>query len=115
MVTASINGRRTGRLLLDTGATVTVISRRLAREAEALVAGGTSRITLYTASGIVEAPVITLASLAVGGVLVRHVSAAIHDLPGIGDEIDGLLGMSFLRHFKMTLDPDRGELTLDRR
>lgn len=115
MVEASLNGRLTGRFLLDTGASVTVISRRLAREAEAVVNPDAPRLTLHTANGPVQAPLTTLASVRVGGLEVSHVLVAIHDLPGINSEIDGLLGMSFLRHFRVTIDPERGELTLTRR
>lgn len=115
VVEAAVNGRRTGRFLLDTGASVTVISRRLAREADAVVAAGTPRITLYTANGPVQAPLTTLASISVSGLEARDVIVAVHDLPGVGSEIDGLLGMSFLRYFKVTIDPDRRELVLDRR
>ncbi|MBI2002291.1 MAG: retroviral-like aspartic protease family protein [candidate division NC10 bacterium] len=115
VVEASLNGRRAGRFLLDTGASVTVISRRLAQEAGADVNPDAPRITLHTANGPVQAPLTTVASLRVGGLEVSHVLVAIHDLPGVNREIDGLLGMSFLRHFRVTIDPDRGALTLDRR
>lgn len=115
VVEASLNGRRTGRLLLDTGASVTVISQRLAQDAGADVNPQAPRITLHTANGPVQAPLTTLASVRVGGLEVNDVLVAIHDLPGVNSEIDGLLGMSFLRHFRVTIDPDRRELTLDRR
>lgn len=115
VVDASVNGRKAGRFLVDTGASLTVISRRLAEEAEARFAPEASAVTLHTANGPVEAPLATLASLGVGGLEVGNVPVAVHDLPGIGRGIDGLLGMSFLRYFRLTIDPERREMTLDRR
>lgn len=115
VVEALINGRRPGRLLLDTGASLTVISRRLAREVDLSLDPGAARVTLQTANGPIQALLATLDAVRVGAAEVNHVLVAVHDVPGLGSEIDGLLGMTFLRHFRLTIDPERRELTLGRR
>jgi hypothetical protein len=42
----------------------------------------------------------------------RNVTTAVHDLPDAPTGIDGLLGMTFLDQFLVTLDVQKGELHL---
>ena len=48
----------------------------------------------------------------VGGAEVRDVPVAVYDLPDPTPAIDGLLGLSYLSHFLVTLDTERGQLSL---
>jgi predicted aspartyl protease len=60
------------------------------------------------------APLIMLDSIAVGGLEVKDVAAAVHDvLPD--SRVGGLLGLNFLSRFRMDIDTEQGVLTLERR
>jgi clan AA aspartic protease (TIGR02281 family) len=92
------------RFLLDTGATLTVISSELARELGFNPQDrGLQRVRLHTANGAIQAPLITLETVKLGNVIVRNVPAAIFDIRAV-DPIDGLLGLSFLDRFRFTID-----------
>ncbi len=58
----------------------------------------------------VEGMAVLLNSVAVGGVSSRGVRAVVLDNPP-AEEIDGLLGMSFLGRFQVKMDPGSGRLT----
>jgi len=45
----------------------------------------------------------------------RNVTAAVHDLPDAPPGVEGLLGLTFLDKFLVTLDAAKGELHLRRR
>jgi predicted aspartyl protease len=53
-----------------------------------------------------------LSLLQVGTAQAENVAVAIHDLPDIPEQIEGLLGMSFLKHFLVTLDAEHARLIL---
>ncbi len=94
------------RFLLDTGSTLTIISRELADEIGFdLDSPELSMITLQTASGVVEAPVVVLEVVRFGKAVAYDVRAAIYDVEST-DSVDGLLGLSFLRRFRVTIDHD---------
>jgi clan AA aspartic protease (TIGR02281 family) len=111
VVEAVLNRRLTVPLRLDTGAEVTVLTKRAA---EALGMTGLDQWPTYpfkTAGGVVQLPVTSLRSLRVGSTEARDVNVA---LDTHGQLPMGLLGQSFLRRFKMTVDPHSGQVTFDR-
>jgi predicted aspartyl protease len=59
--------------------------------------------------GRTSGPMVTLQSVRVGDVEATDVVAVVHPVMGPGD---GILGNTFLSRFTMTLDPERGLLTL---
>ncbi len=106
-----INGRDLGIFILDTGASFTSLS---AAAAAALgVSGRGESVRLITAGGTIQAPLTLLEEVEVGGVAARHVPAVIHDLPNVPPTITGLLGLSFLERFRVSLDLNAGLLTLE--
>jgi aspartyl protease family protein len=112
LVPARINREPVGALLLDTGATFTSVSRSVAdRLGIRPSSGGTVR--LLTASGAIQAPLVILEEVDIGGAVARHVPAVIHDLPGMPGPVVGLLGMSFLDRFRVNLDITSGTLILE--
>jgi clan AA aspartic protease (TIGR02281 family) len=111
LVPASVNGQPIGYFILDTGATFTTISRLVADRLG--VRGGTSRISLSTASGLVQAPLVLLDEVDIGGAASRHIPAVIHDLPNAPPAVVGLLGLSFLERFRVSLDLTSGVLKLE--
>jgi clan AA aspartic protease (TIGR02281 family) len=107
-----LNARREVYLLLDTGASTTVISRALAADL-GLKAGPKSPVRRFTtASGTVQAPLVIVPSIQVGETVARNVVVAIHDMP-FPDQMPGVLGLSFLLRFKFTIDPLEAYMVLN--
>lgn len=114
VVPVTVNGRDTLDFVLDTGATMTCIDQTLAdslglRELRGVIgmgagAGGGGRLRM-----------IEFDSVRVGGVTARALPGCTLDLSHvqeIGLAADGLLGLNFLKPFRVTLDFEREVLTL---
>ena len=69
-------------------------------------------MTIITASGIEKAPLIIVDRISVLGKEARNVECVVHDLPE-QSRIDGLLGLSFLRRFKICIDFKNGLLEIE--
>lgn len=93
---------RVADMALDTGATFTVISWAAARELGYDPGASPRKIQITTASSVEEAPIITLNKTRAMGVEALDVDVACFDLPG-ATGVEGLLGLSFLRHFDVDL------------
>lgn len=111
LVRAQINGRIDAIFLLDTGASVTTISTRVARELGINTGFGSPTTEISTASGILRVPLATLDSIQVGGAEARDVRVVVLDLPK-GPQLTGLLGNTFLSRFRVQLDAANAVLTL---
>ena len=104
-----VNDGRPARFLIDTGAFACLVSTRLA-EALGITPGPGARVVpMIGIGGRTSGPLVTLQSVRVGDVEASDVVAVVHDVAGPGD---GILGNTFLSRFTMTLDPERGLLTL---
>ncbi|MFQ5851738.1 MAG: TIGR02281 family clan AA aspartic protease [Candidatus Binatia bacterium] len=114
VVQAVLNGRTQGNFILDTGASYTVISWATAKELEIDLEGKPPKIRLQTANGVIDAPLVTLDSVEVGGIRVDDLPAAVHDFSQHGS-ISGLLGLNFLSYFRMNLDTENGVLVLEKK
>lgn len=95
-------------LLLDTGASMTMISRRVAA-ALALPATGTA--LLAGIGGTVNVPILRVASVQVGVVEVNDMAVSVHDLSRSAP-FEGLLGMDFLGRFDVAVDSVKKLLVL---
>ncbi len=115
VVTVKLNDQREAELILDTGATMTVLSTDVALDLGLMASTETQLTTVNTAGGPVQVNVSRLASLQTGAALAENVDVVIHDLPDGPAGIDGLLGMSFLNNFLVTLDTDKEQLHLSSR
>ncbi len=104
-----LNDSQTARFVVDTGASLCVVSPKLAVDLGVRPEPGAEIIPMQVVGGVTAGPRITLASVRVGDAEVEHVAAVIHS---IGPGIDGLLGNSYLGRFTVTLDPDKGVLVL---
>jgi predicted aspartyl protease len=109
IVPVVINGVHHGRFLLDTGSSVIVVAPAFAASVRLVQRDGDEAIELQTLGGRTRGPSATLASLRVATAELRDVPAVIHD-PGPG--IDGILGNTYLSHYRLTLDTDRRQLRL---
>lgn len=105
-----INGRGKARLLLDTGASMITLSQNAARRL-GLNYLDAPKITFSTAGGMVEMPLLALDSVAVEGASASLVETAVNPMD-MGQDIDGLLGMSFLSNFKFEIDQIHARLVL---
>jgi clan AA aspartic protease (TIGR02281 family) len=114
-VRAKLNGTHEARLIVDTGADITILSHKVALDLGITPSASTPTVTLNTVGGSVRADLIRLSTLAVGTAEVRNVSVAVHTLPDAPPEVDGLLGLTFLDKFLVTLDAQKGELHLSKR
>ncbi len=110
-VNAIVDGRYSIRLLIDTGATMTVIRPSLT---ELINTPTPQRSTVFqTANGSVRASIIKLDSLSLGDAEVKNLEVAVMPLPELG-KFDGLLGMNYLRHYRFTLSQKERLLRLSK-
>ncbi|MEX0829077.1 MAG: retropepsin-like aspartic protease [Nitrospirales bacterium] len=112
VVQAHLNNERTAHLIVDTGASMTVLSTTIAIDLGILGTTDNELLTVNTAGGSVQVNMNYLSMLQVGTAQAENVAVAIHDLPDIPEQIEGLLGMSFLKHFLVTLDAEHARLIL---
>jgi len=108
-VRATVNGTVSGLFLLDTGASLCVLTPSTARRV-GLPPGG-PHIDLRTANGVVRAPLVQLRSVEVGGNRARDVGAIVHT--AVAPPLDGIIGLSYLNRFtSYSIDPRRRVLRL---
>jgi predicted aspartyl protease len=115
VVPVRINGQGPFDLILDTGATLTCVDQALAARLELqpkpeLLGRGVG----ISAQGTVG--MVGIDRIDVGTASASAVTACVLDLQmlrGAGLEVHGLLGLNFLRAYKMTLDFDRKILRLE--
>jgi clan AA aspartic protease (TIGR02281 family) len=104
-----LNDARTVRFVVDTGASLCVVSPEVAADLGVRPGRRAEKVPMQVVGGVTAGTRVTLASMQVGDAEVENVAAVIHS---IGPGIDGLLGNSFLSRFTVTLDPDKGVLVL---
>jgi aspartyl protease family protein len=104
-----LNDTRTARFVVDTGASLCVVSPEVAADLGVRPGPRAENVPMQVVGGVTAGARVTLASMQVGDAEVENVAAVIHS---IGPGIDGLLGNSFLGRFTVTLDPDKGVLIL---
>jgi len=114
IVPATLNAKATANFVVDTGASYTMISQATAKELNIDVSKTLPTIPFQTANGIINAPVVTLDSIEVGGFQVKDLTAAIHDVFA-DPAISGLLGLNFLSRFRMDIDTQNGVLILEKK
>lgn len=103
LVDVILNHHVPATLMIEERAKYTIISERLAQELGIQITPQTSEYRFMFAGRTYTAPLVNLPSLQVGGVEVRNVPTLIWNLSAY-PEVNGLLGMSFLKHFQMEID-----------
>jgi predicted aspartyl protease len=111
VVPVTFNRALSAHLQLDTGASVTMVSSRIASNLGLVTLGSKRGVTV---GGIITVPTARLNSLNVGAAEVNDLVVSIHNFSA-HPRIEGLLGMDFLKHFHVSLDADRKLLLLGRR
>ena len=114
LVQAAINESRMATLVLDTGASTTIITPAIADQLNISVPKDAPRKMLVGLGGkLVSVPFVRVESVKVGIFAVEDLDVGVYDaFPGI-HRLDGLLGADFLSHFSMTVDPGSQVLTLE--
>ena len=90
-------------MILDTGAAYTMIDRTTVEKVGYKSGSVVKKVQIVTANGKIWVPFVYIQRIAVEDVSVHHIPAIIHDIPGAVD-IEGLLGLSFLKHFRTVID-----------
>jgi clan AA aspartic protease (TIGR02281 family) len=106
-----LNDSRRARFLVDTGASVTVLSPDLADVLGITPSPRARMMRLQTLTGETQAPIVMISSVRIGDLEARDVIAVIHETAGL----DGILGNTFLARYTVTLDARQGLLTVRRR
>lgn len=66
---------------------------------------------IVTANGVIEAPLITVYRIQVADLRAKAIDVVCHDIPELAG-IEGLLGLSFLKHFRTLIDYTTGVLKI---
>lgn len=109
VVESWVNSLYPANLLLDTGATLTVIKQGRAEEL-GLIRLPSEPLVMTTANGKVEGLKVVAESLLLNDVRVENVELAIMPLPDFKG--DGLLGMNVLDQFRFFIDQEQSRLLL---
>jgi len=98
------------RFLIDTGASLVTVPAETVRRLGIDLSGSLPRRLFYSATGVQNAVEVTLPIIEIDGWVVKDIKALVVDLPG--QPGIGLLGMNYLRNFRMDLNTEAGLLTL---
>jgi len=113
LVDAKLNGFST-RLLLDTGASNTVIDLTTLLSTGFHFKDSIDKIKIETAKGIVEAEVFVVKQLESLGITQQKYAVTAYDFIGNGiiSEFDGVLGLDFFENNKICIDFVKSEITI---
>jgi hypothetical protein len=108
VVAVTFNHSVTANLALDTGAAMTMISRRIARN---LNLSNMGSMLMTGIGGSVVTQMARIESVKVGDAAVGNLTVSVHDFSR-DPRYEGLLGLDFLNHFEMSLDARKRQLFL---
>jgi clan AA aspartic protease (TIGR02281 family) len=123
IVETTVNGKGPFNFVVDTGASHTVITNQTAQKLgialqQAGCCGPTPGRSAQGAGGPVAARTTTLESIRVGDVEVKDIEAAIVDLTNVsaalGQALDGIIGKSFMKDFKVIIDYPKQEILFEK-
>ena len=111
VIPVTLNQQVTEFFAVDTGASYTVISPKLAAQLGLQPQTDAPLMTLQTANGRIDVPLINLQSVTFQQATTPNVMAAIHEVDPSA-QIAGLLGLNFLNRFQLTVDTQNAQLIL---
>lgn len=114
IVQATLNKKTAAKFVVDTGASYTMISSAIAKELDIDTEQNRRTAPFQTANGVIQAPLVSLDSINVGGMEIRNLTAAVHDVLA-DSKVAGLLGLNFLSNFRMDIDTQKGVLHLEKK
>lgn len=110
-ISATINGKHSLTLMLDTGASLIALPYKTATEIGLTPSSNDPTITCVLANGQkVDAKLVYAKSVRVGKFLVEHVECGV--MPQECTAAEPLLGQAFLKHFSYKVDSAKGKLVL---
>lgn len=112
LVDAVINNKFHVWLKVDTGANLCVIPSYVIRSAGTDLRSA-RLVQITSVTGTATAPLVGFSTMSVGGAQAKNVLGVVFDMPGQPQE--GLLGISFLEHFKVYLDTKHQQMILTER
>jgi hypothetical protein len=113
VVSVALEQRQTAFLLIDSGASATIITPVMLRLLGLAVAPDAPRRELAVIGGRkIEVPFVRLSSLSVGSAVVRDVEVGVYDIAPQAPVVDGLLGGDILQRFSATVDAAARRLRL---
>jgi clan AA aspartic protease (TIGR02281 family) len=114
LVDVIINSSVRARMVFDTGAALVIISQELSQKINQ-DGGGDKRVKLRTAGGEVEGQYTVIPKIELGPASRENVQAVINPQANVFKDFDGLLGMSFLADFQVSIDHQGGRIILKRK
>jgi predicted aspartyl protease len=104
--------------IIDTGASITVVSQKLAEREEMAAYLQKARMRVFGAAGVADdVKIVLLPRVALGPLVRENIRAAVLDLEPLNETAgftqDGILGANFLRHFRVAFDFQRGVIRLE--
>ena len=114
LIMVRINGTTDARMMVDSGASFTILSPSIASKLGLSIPVHTRQSIVEVAGGRqITMPRIRLASAKVGSVAVENLYIGVYDAFPNTPQVQGLLGVDFLRHFRVSFEQSRERLVLD--
>ena len=109
---------KTVNFIIDTAASITVVSEKLSQEEQLLELLQPSRMRVFGAAGVTEdVKLLQLPKLSLGVTTLERINAAVLDMEPVNETAGftqaGILGGNFLRHFRIYFDFARGSMRLE--
>ena len=115
VVSGHFDGQTQVALMIDTGASLSVLSqRRFDQLSGWLFPEYVRNANMNTAGGIVNAPIYRFEQFQIGNYQVKNIEFVVMELSQLG-KADGLLGMNFLQNFVFMIDQEKHKLFLKHR
>jgi predicted aspartyl protease len=113
LLPVTVNGREHLTLLLDTGASKTILRPSVAARLGVAPPADAPRWPSQLADGrVIVIPYTRLRSITLGGLVVEDLDVGVYDLLRDSGAMDGILGGDLLGHFRMTVDRQAERLEL---
>lgn len=114
LIKTKINNRAELNLLIDTGATITSISRHAFKKLSRKISMQFVETQNFnTAGGVASGDIYQVESLKMGQYIISPIQIVVMDISN-NEHIDGLLGMNVLRNFQFQLDQNKAILRLNK-
>jgi tetratricopeptide (TPR) repeat protein len=109
---------KTVNFIIDTAASITVVSEKLSQEEQLLDLLQPSRMRVFGAAGVTEdVKLLQLPKLSLGLHSLERINAAVLDMEPVNETAGftqaGILGGNFLKHFRVYFDFARGSMRLE--
>lgn len=114
LVDVILNGSVRARMVFDTGAAAVIISRELWQKLKEDEKAASRRVKLRTAGGEVEGRYTVIRRIELGPAYRDNVQAVVNP-QNVFQDFDGLLGMSFLADFQVSIDHQGGKIILKKK